>query len=107
MWDVINSPECDSYHEVCKSVTSPRRTRRVDMSAITTLTVFCTSQSTYGIYAHRANKSAVTAYQNLSTSIQQVAMWRYFRFTPGEVISGAWIHERLGVAGGTILKVVT
>ncbi|KAF4624632.1 hypothetical protein G7Y89_g13537 [Cudoniella acicularis] len=107
MWNVMNPPQHGSYHSAGRHSISPRRTRCIDMRAVTGLTVFCDNRSIYGIYAHRADEMAVDAYRSLHPTCQHTVMWRYFPFQPKEVITRAWIRENSGFASGTILVIYT
>jgi hypothetical protein len=75
---------------------------------ITGLTVFCTSEGTFGIYAHRADESAITTYQNLHETNREAYMWRYFPIRQGETIAKAWTYkaQSLIITSGPLLVVI-
>ncbi|KAI9739940.1 MAG: hypothetical protein M1818_004996 [Claussenomyces sp. TS43310] len=106
MWNVSNPPR--RYCSAGRHLTTPRRTRCIDMTALTGLTVFCNTRSIYGIHGHyQDDESAISSYLSLYPSFQHTVMWRYLSLRPGEVITKAWFHEDSGVGNGITLAITT
>lgn len=101
----MNPPRPGSYHSVGRCLTSPRRTRCIDIKDVTAFTIFCNTRSVYGIHAHRVDETAMSTYRNLYSTFQHTVMWRYFPLKPGEEITRAWVRRNSAMTHGTILVV--